>query len=172
MNKFKIINYCTSLTGLSTKTIKSYLNVLPEIYKSCEVPLIFVPNNYFGYLMWKYHCYKLDLRIIDKKSFDSYGGSCYYCTEKCEAVAIFVKHSSERNLCTPFVLFHELRHWYQEKYLKGFNDKHMVSYNSDTSINDYREQPIEKDADNFAKKYCKKLGIKFMKEKGQLIICN
>ena len=150
----KIRNFCLSLKN---KQINYYLSKLPEIYRTCEVPILFVPDNYIGYLILKYYIKKIGLYELTFQEFKNCSGTHYHKNKN--SVMIHVKN--KHKLAVPFILFHELRHWYQRTHLTEYTNKLEYNYDSNTSIKDYHKQPIEKDANVFAKKYCKELGIKF-----------
>ena len=109
----KIINFSWSLKN---NQINYYLSKLPEVYRTCDIPILFVPNNFVGYLIWKYYARKYELPDRNFEKFNEVSGTAYYNTQTLESILIFVKHS--HRLTTPFILFHELRHWYQQTYLK------------------------------------------------------
>lgn len=54
----KIVNFCLSLKN---KQINYYLSKLPEVYRTCDIPIVFVPNNYFGYIILKFYIKKYNL---------------------------------------------------------------------------------------------------------------
>ena len=150
----KIVNFCLSLKN---KQINYYLSKLSEVYRTCDIPIVFVPNNYFGYIILKFYIKKYNLLELTFKEFNNCSGTHYHRNYK--SVMIHVK--SKHKLAVPFILFHELRHWYQRNYLSSYMNKVYCNYDNNTLIPDYHKQPIEKDANVFAKKYCKELGIKF-----------
>ena len=149
-----ILNFCRFLKN---KQINYYLSKLPEIYRTCDVPILFVSDNYFGYLILKYYIKKFGLYELTFQEFNNCSGTHYYRNKR--SIMIHVKN--KHKLGVPFMLFHELRHWYQQNYLIEYKNKNDVTYNNNTLIKDYHKQPTEKDANIFAKKYCKELGIKF-----------
>lgn len=153
----KIRNFCWSLKN---KQINYYLSKLPNIYRTCSVPILFLPANILGYFIWRFYAWKYNLEYRSFKEFSEVGGTSYYYHNTHEPIMIYIKHSHE--LTTPFILFHELRHWYQQMYLKGFRKMVIQNYNPDINFDRYHLQPIEKDANTFAKNQCKKIGIKFM----------
>lgn len=153
----KIRNFCWSLRN---KQINYYLNSLHSIYRTRTVPILFLPANIFGYFIWRFYAWKYNLEDRTFKEFNEVGGTSYYYHNTHNQIMIYVKHSHE--LMTPFILFHELRHWYQQMYLKGFRKIAIQNYNPDVNFDKYHLQPIEKDANTFAKNQCKKIGIKFM----------
>lgn len=150
----KLRNFCWSLKN---KQINYYFSKLPEIYRTCDIPIIFVPDNRFGYILIKYYTWKYDLHDLTFQEFNDCGGIHYHRNKTSVMIHIKVKH----NLGVPFILFHELRHWYQRTHLVDYMNKVGCNYDNNTLIKDYHKQPIEKDANIFAKKYCKLLGIKF-----------
>jgi hypothetical protein len=149
-----IKNFCPSLKN---KQINYYLSKLPEVYRTCDIPIIFVPDNYIGFLILKYYIKEYYLGELTYPEFNNCGGTHYYRNEK--SVMIHVKN--KHKVAVPFILFHELRHWYQRTYLINYMNKVYYNYDNNILIKDYHKQPIEKDANVFAKKYCKELGIKF-----------
>lgn len=155
----KIRNFCLTL---KTNNIKYYLSQLPDIYRTCEVPILFVSNNYFGYLIWKFYAWKYDLKNRNYKRFKKYSGTAYFHIETHEPHLIHCVYKHKLSL--PCTLFHELRHWYQQKHMKQF---HITSGNyanntNNLSTKEYNKLPLEVDANTFAKKYCKKIGIRFI----------
>ena len=150
----KIRNFCWSLKN---KQINYYLKELPEVYRTPDIPIVFVPDNYIGYLILNYYIKKYGLYELTFKDFNECSGTHYYGNKR--SIMIHVKNTHK--LGVPFILFHELRHWYQLNYLIEYKNKNDVTYNNNTLIKDYHKQPTEKDANIFAKKYCKELGIKF-----------
>jgi len=151
----KIRNFCLTL---STKRIKQYLSVLPPIYRTCEVPIVVLSNNYFGYLIFLFYSWKYSLPNKCYSEFRRHLGTAWYDVRSHDSILVHVIYKSQYSL--PDVLFHELRHWYQTKYMKQF---HINSgdYSDGLSSKEYDSIPLEKDANTFAKKYCKKLGIKY-----------
>lgn len=161
----KIINFCF---GLRNKQIHYYLKELPEIYRTCEVPVLFINRNIIGYCVFLYYKWKYNLRDRSYSEFQNIGGSAFYTFSTHEPIFIYCakgpyKKSKEFLV---FTLFHELRHWYQQKHLKGYHKKHSLTYNNDINMENYEKQVLERDANNFARKYCLHLGIKFIKSKG------
>lgn len=161
----KIINLCF---GISTKQIKYYLKVLPEIYKTCNIPILLINNNFLGYLIFKVYSFFYELPYRSYREFKKVGGTSYHTVGENEPVFIYCTRikSLTTNERFIYVLFHELRHWYQQKYLNEFHIKYSKDYISNVEIENYSEQILEKDANNFSKKYCMKLGIRFNTIKG------
>lgn len=148
----------------SNKKLKKYISILPKEYKSCDIPIILVNRNIIGFILLNLLlCFYFSK--VTFKYFSNSGGAYnrinnrrfIYIISNCEEVLIFS-------------LFHKLRHWYQEMYLNEFFENCLNIYNPDTSIDNYSKQRIEIDANNFSKKYCKKLGFSFKKNKNKLII--
>lgn len=161
----KIINFCY---GITSKQIKYCLNELPSIYRTCEVPILFVNRNYIGYLIFRYYARKYNINDKNYKEFKEVGGTSYYNIDNHEPIFIFCskgKSNTSKEFLI-FTLFHELRHWYQQKHLKNFHIKYSEIYNNNVTLIGYEKQALEKDANNFSKKYCLKLGVKFIKVKG------
>lgn len=161
----KIINLCF---GISTKQIKYYLKVLPEIYKTCNTPILLINNNFLGYLIFKVYSFFYELPYRSYREFKKFGGTSYHTVGENEPVFIYCTRikSLATNERFIYVLFHELRHWYQQKHLKNFHIKYSESYSNNVNLIGYEKQVLEKDANKFSKKYCLKLGIKFIKVKG------
>lgn len=165
-NKIKIRNFCF---GLKNKQINYYLTKLPEIYKTCEVPLLFINKNILGYLIFNFYSWKYNLpKNRNYKEFKIVSGTSYYTTLSHKPVLIYCakcnKKGSKEFLV--FTLFHELRHWYQQKYLTEYSVVHSRYYNDNVEMDNYDKQVLEKDANIFARKHSLKLGIKFIKCKG------
>lgn len=165
LNKMKIINLCF---GISTKQIKNYLKVLPEIYKTCNIPILFINNNFLGYLIFIIYSFFYELPYRSYREFKKVDGTSYHIIHNNEPVFIYCTKikSLTTNERFIYVLFHELRHWYQQKYLKEFHTKYSENYIDNVEIENYSKQVLEKDANAFSKKYCMKLGIRFNTIKG------
>ena len=157
----KIRNFCLTLKN---NNIKYYLSQLPDIYRTCDVPIIIVPNNYFGYLIWCIYAWYYNLEDRNYNEYKKYLGTAYFKVIAHEPILIYCKYKSKYQLAD--TLFHELRHWYQQKYMKMFHTN-ANNYDIEISNKEYDNLPLEKDANTFAKKYCKKLGIKYATIKGE-----
>lgn len=161
----KIRNFCF---GLRNKQINYYLNNLPDIYRTCEVPVLLINRNILGYLIFLFYNWKYDLNDRSYKGFLTTGGSSYHRRITHEPTFIYCAMGRYvgANVFMVFTIFHELRHWYQQKHLRDFHIKHSMSYSNDTSLAEYDKQPLEKDANDFARKHSLKVGIRFIKVKG------
>lgn len=161
----KIRNFCFTLKN---NNIKYYLSQLPDIYRTCEVPIVFIPDNYLGYLIFLFYAWKYNLYERSYKDFKDYLGVAWISSNDCEPVLIHCRYKNKLTLVD--TLFHELRHWFQAKYMKQFyiNGNSDADYNLDSK--EYNNLPLEKDANTFAKKYSKKLGIKYAVVQGELWI--
>ena len=161
----KIRNFCF---GLRNKQINYYLTKLPEIYRTCDIPILFINRNIVGYIIFRYYdwFYKLGKRTY--KEFKKIGGTSYHVLSTHEPTFIYCAKGNSKvsKDFLVFTLFHEMRHWYQQKYLTNFHKKHSRDYNDDVTVDNYDKQTLEVDANKFARKYCLPLGIKFIKYKG------
>lgn len=163
-DKVIIRNFCF---GLKNKQINYYLSKLPAVYKTCEVPILFVNRNLFGYLIFLFYSLKYNLGDRNYKDFLNTGGTSYYFLNTHKSTFIYCSRSAEKGNKEHFVfvLFHELRHWYQQTHLKQFHIEKRY-YNLTIYDDNYSKQPLELDANKFAKKYAEKVGIRFIKVKG------
>lgn len=75
----KLRNFCWSLKN---KQINYYFSKLPEIYRTCDIPIIFVPDNRFGYIVIKYYTWKYNLHDLTFQEFNDCGGTHYHRNEK------------------------------------------------------------------------------------------
>lgn len=157
----KIRNYCLNL---KTSIVKYYINTLPEVYRTVDVPIVIVPDNRIGHFIFNRYATKYNLMDRTYEEFQDVGGTAYFQMDSREPLLIFIKYSHELSL--PNILFHEIRHWYQQKYLKAFHISGYKNYVDDVNIKNYNKQKLEVDANKFAKEHCKKLGIRFITEKG------
>jgi hypothetical protein len=162
------MNIINRSLNVKNNKIKYYLSKLPDIYKTCDIPILFVDNNYFGYLIHKYYSVKYNCPNFCKKEFSEIGGTCWYAQNGHKTIFIIIK--VQHKLTVPMVLFHELRHWYQQTHLKDFHIEYTKVYNDDVTIDGYSKQHLELDANKFAKMHCKKLGIKFYNSKNEFCI--
>ena len=115
----EIRNFCF---GLKNKQIKYYLSQLPDIYRTCEIPILFINRNPFGYLIFLFYNWKYNLGDRSYNEFLKIGGTSYCSFVDSTPYFIYCSLGKYENskpfLC--FTLFHELRHWYQQKYLTKF----------------------------------------------------
>lgn len=161
----KIRNFCF---GLKNKQINYYLNQLPEVYRSCDIPILFINRNIVGYFIFLYYNWKYNLEDRSYKEFKRIGGTSYHTNNTHEPTFIYCAKGIEKGSkeFLVFTMFHELRHWYQQKHLTPFHCKHSLTYNNDVTMDNYDKQTLEVDANSFARKYCLPLGIRFIKHKG------
>lgn len=132
----------------SNKQLQAIINLLPKDYQELEFSLVLLHN--------KFEIIKnINLENIFnfKKIYQKLilGTSCYkhkkiyiYCNNFDLVKSEYVNISKLRII---HCILHEIRHFYQYKYMKNILDKHWVKY-------DERKQ--EKDADEFASEFMNK----------------
>lgn len=153
----KIINF----TLTRNNKINYFISQIPDIYRTYDKPLIILPYNLLGLILTWYYFRKYEYYHTIKEIHNFYKkctGTCVYREDNLETIFILV--FNKHKLSLPFVIFHEMRHWYQQTYLKNFYRK---TNQIDKNIKIHEDKILEKDADNFAKNMCKKLGMKFDK---------
>lgn len=154
----KIINF----TLTRNNKINYFISQMPDIYRTYNKPLIILPYNFIGLILTWYYFRKYEYYHTFKKTkefFKNAGGTCVY--EMPDIETCFILMYKKHELQVPYYLFHEMRHWYQQTYMKDF---YRNSYIKDKDVEIHEDKILEKDADNFAKNMCKKLGMKFHKD--------
>lgn len=149
---------------LSSKEIKRCLSFLPKEYKECNIPIYITNKGIIGKLVscWLYKKYMQRPYIESLKDFKYTSGTHIHYNHG-GSIAIIINTSHKYT--TMFVLFHELRHWFQLNHLNEFYIEASKHYNRDTKNMDakkYQYQKLERDANNFAKMMCKRMGMKFL----------
>ena len=164
---------------LSRKDINNILNYLPKEYKDIDIPVYIVRKGIIGvfaYIWYYKKTYGYSLKECLRRYTNTGGCSTYvtYCeTGKIEPLSIIITSSSKERAI--FYLLHEIRHSYQQKYLQPYHEKHSEKYfkifdnMSDEDTKSYQYQVLERDANNFAKKIAKKMGIKFKNNSYKII---
>ena len=161
----KILNRCV-FKRINIINIKEYIKILPNEYQNIDVPILLIDYSYIGYILFLLYSVKYNLPKDRWKEFKLIGGTAYYTVPNHNPHFILVKVSKRRE-ATIFTLFHELRHWYQQKYLKQFHIQNTNDYFVSVDWDNHHKQRLEVDANNFAKKYCKKFKIKFTQKLGK-----
>lgn len=164
----KINNF---LSHLSSTEIQECLDILPKKYSEIDIPIFVVKRNFIGFLLTYY--------VLNKYYEDSLKEVISFWNN-CGGTAIYSKNS-ETNKTNPEccliigknkestinILFHELRHSFQHKYLSAYHHRLSLDFRIDNdyilNLNNeskYTEQPLEKDANWYANKYCKILNTR------------
>lgn len=157
LNNKNIINF----TFLSTKKIRSALNLLPKEYCANIIPVYIFPNHF----VYKLYLLFLPSSICFTSSLaETTGGFFSYNNFGPKFIVIF---NVSYNFTTIHALFHEFRHVHQYKlgYMKKGFSSHIDLSNAqkDDGAIIYNSQLIEKDANRFAASFIKKHKHFFMK---------
>lgn len=139
--------------NVSVKRLLSCVDLLHDDY--CENKKnIKIFTNKYEFLLSYVREHGLDIKEIRSRLKGETRGTYYSDTNKIEVYAFSIKCDEETlNQEIVFCLFHELRHYFQWNHNQKLIDRRT---NLDVGDVGYEADPIERDANHFAARMCKK----------------